>query len=195
MTRSMDKTTPGRKAASRLARSLATLPLLLSISCGANLASPITRAMAQPNPSATAESLTAGHPAEDYRRAADAFRAGRRDEATYLFYQGQFRYRVHLKARPGLQPDGDPALFASLNEALGRPINEWAFGDVPSLAATIDRVLAWQAANEDPFTPKASFAAAHAEVRSGLASLKAQVMAERDTIKAQRRANGLPNRS
>ena len=51
-----------------------------------------------------------------------------------------------------LRPDADPALFASLSEVVGRPINEYAFGDIPALAATIDRVLAWHAANDDPFT-------------------------------------------
>ena len=130
----------------------------------------------------------------DYRRASELFGAGRREEASYWFYRGQFRYRVHLEARPSLDPSGDPALFASLNETLGRPINEWAFGDLPALAATLDRVLEWQAANDDAFTPKAEFVAAHEEVRAGLEALKAHVLAERDAIQAQRKANGLPNR-
>ncbi len=135
------------------------------------------------------------HPSEDYRRAADLFKRGQRGEAVYWLYRGQLRYRVHLAARPGLPPDGDPALFASLSEVVGRPINEWAFGDIPALAGTLGRVLAWHAANDDPFTPKAQFGSAHAQMRAGLEGLRSQVLAEQDQIRTQRRANGLPNRS
>lgn len=137
----------------------------------------------------------AGHPAEDYRRAADLFRRGQRDEATYWFYRGQLRYRIHLAARPELKADGDPALFASLGEVVGRPVNEWAFGDVPGLARTLDRVLAWHAANDDPFTPKARYGPAHASVRAGLEALRRDSLAGQDRIRAQRTANGLANRN
>ena len=43
------------------------------------------------------------HPAGYYRRAADLMRAGRRDEAVFVFYLGQLRYRTHLAARPDLR--------------------------------------------------------------------------------------------
>jgi hypothetical protein len=137
----------------------------------------------------------AGHPFEEYRHAAELFRQGDREQAVFLFYRGQLRARIHLAARPELPRDGDPALFASLSEAVGRPINEWAFGDIPALAGILDRVLAWHAANDDPFTPKSRFGAAHAEVRRGLAGLRRQIVAEQESIRAQRRANGLANRS
>lgn len=171
------------------------LLLLLSLPAAAVPLLAVAPAAAQQRPAVAAPGAQSGHPAEDYRQAAELFRAGRHEEATYLFYRGQLRFRVNLTARPGLAPDGDPALFASLSEVVGRPINEWAFGDVPALAATLDRVLAWQAGNDDPFTLKAEFSAAHAQVRAGLEGLKVQVLRERESIRAQRRANGLPNRS
>lgn len=138
---------------------------------------------------------TAGHPVEDYQRASALFREGKGDEATYWFYRGQLRARIHLAARPDLPPDGDPALFASLNETVGRPINQWAFGDVPGAVATIRRVLAWHSANDDPFTPKAQFPAAHVRVHAGLEGLVAKMLADQDRIREQRKANGLPNRT
>jgi hypothetical protein len=137
----------------------------------------------------------AAHPADDYKHAMALFKAGQRDEAVYVFYRGQLRYRIYLRAHPNLKPDGDPALFASLNEIVGRPINEYAFGDIPALAETIDRVLAWEAANDDPYTPKAQYAAAHAEVSAGLQSLRNQIVQQREQIRAQRRAANLPNRN
>jgi hypothetical protein len=65
--------------------------------------------------------------------------AGKRDEAVFWFYAGQLRYRVYLLVnKDKLEPSGDPAVFASLSEEIGRPLNEYAFGDIPQLAKTID---------------------------------------------------------
>lgn len=136
----------------------------------------------------------ATHPAEDYRAAAALFSAGRRDEATYRFYRGQYRFRVYLRARPNLPPSGEPALFASLGETVGRPINEWAFGDIPALVAILDRVIAAAAAEDDPLTPKAEFRAAHAATLTGLRSLRSTTLARQAEIRRTRERNGLPNR-
>ncbi len=122
-------------------------------------------------------------------------KAGRPDEAVYWFYRGQLRYRIYLSAHPELPPDGEPAISASMNSMLGEPINRYAFGDISKLAATLGRVLAWHDANDDPFTPKAKFAAAHKQQRDGLAELRAKILAERGAIHEQRRKNGLPNRT
>ena len=112
----------------------------------------------------------------------------------FVFYLGQLRFRTHLMARPDLKPDGDPALFASLSEVIGRPLNEYAFGDIPALARTIDAVLAYDLGNPDPFTPLAQFPAAHVSVREALVSMKASILAAAENIRTQRRANGLENR-
>ena len=144
---------------------------------------------------APARAQSGGHPAEEYKRAAGLFRAGQRDEAVYWFYRGQYRFRVHLTARPNLPPDGDRALFASLSESVGRPINEYAFGDIPQLLRTLDRVIAEARATDDPFTPKSEFAAAHQRTLSGLQSMRDDIDRTRDQIRAQRLKNGLPNRT
>ena len=104
---------------------------------------------------------------------------------------GQLRYRFHLAVTKGLDPSGDPAVFASLSEMVGRPLNEYAFGDVPKLAATIDRVLAWDAEHENGFTAKAGNEAALEEIRGGLKEMKETILREQESIKAQRKANGL----
>ncbi|HEX8168132.1 MAG TPA: hypothetical protein VF601_20385 [Beijerinckiaceae bacterium] len=135
------------------------------------------------------------HPAEHFRRAAALFRAGDRDRAVFWFYLGQLRYRVHLAARQGqLDPSGDPALFSSLMQAVGGPINRYAFGDVPALARTIDEVLAWDDAHPDGFTPKDRFAAERADIRKGLTAMRDEALATREEIRASRIRNGLQNR-
>ncbi|HEY8564975.1 MAG TPA: hypothetical protein VIL65_05705 [Beijerinckiaceae bacterium] len=134
------------------------------------------------------------HPATYFLLARREFEAGRRDEAVFWFYLGQLRYRAHLAARPNLDPSGDKALFSSLMEVVGRPINEYAFGDIPTLIATIDKVVAWDVAQPDGFTSKQSHAGTRATVRQGLVELKAEVLKRQDEIRATRAGNGLGNR-
>lgn len=141
-----------------------------------------------------ASSLAGQHPAEYYKRASSLFGAGRKDDAVFIFYLGQLRYRAHLSARRDLTPDGDPALFGSLSEVVGRPLNEYAFGDLPALVQIIDAVLAYDAANPDRFTSPAQFPNVYVGVRDGLAKMKTQVLKDADQIRETRRKNGLENR-
>jgi hypothetical protein len=135
------------------------------------------------------------HPAEYYRQAAALFKDGRQDEAVFVFYLGQLRYRAHLMARPDLKPDGDPALFSSLSEVVGRPLNEYAFGDLPALAGTIEAVLAYDQATPDTFTPPSQFPKVYSRVRDGLSSMKTHILVQAEDIRAKRLQNGLPNRN
>jgi hypothetical protein len=131
------------------------------------------------------------HPAAYYRHAAQLFTQGNKDEAVFWFYLGQLRYRFHLNAAKNLNPAGDPALFAALSNDVGQPLNEYAFGDIPKLAATIDKVLAWDAAHENGFTPKRGSEAALQQIRDGLEEMKSVIVRDEAKIKAQRKANGL----
>ena len=90
---------------------------------------------------------TAGNavPSQIMLRAARLMQAGRGDEATFWFYAGQLRWRSRLSGGPAQDPTGEPALFSSLFETLGPPVNNWAFGDIPKLQRTIDAVLLWDA--------------------------------------------------
>jgi hypothetical protein len=138
--------------------------------------------------------LTGQHPSAYYQRASNLFSNGRKEDAVFIFYLGQLRYRAHLLARRDLRPDGDPALFASLSEVVGRPLNEYAFGDVSGLADIIDAVLAYDTANPDRFTPPAQFPHVYVSVRDGLGKMKAQLLKDADQIRATRHKNGLENR-
>jgi hypothetical protein len=134
------------------------------------------------------------HPAAYYVLAGKLFGAGSRDEAVFWFYAGQLRYRFHLAANPSLPPSGDPALFASLSDVLGTPINEYAFGDLSQLTATIDKVLAWDERTDNGFTSKTASAAAWKDIRGGLVKMQEYVQTNGDQIRAQRKQNGLENR-
>ena len=128
-----------------------------------------------------------------YQKANEEYAAGNRDEAVTFFYVGQLRGRV-LVACQNVPRDRDPALLASLNESVGRVMNEYAGGSPAGWAAAIDRALAYDAANPDPNTPSPACRAERERQRAGLTELRDHILANVDQIREQRTANGLPNR-
>lgn len=146
----------------------------------------------------TPEALKLGieqnNPAAYYLLASKLFAAGKKEEAVFWFYAGQLRYRFYLKATPGLPPSGDPALFASLSETVGRPLNEYAFGGIPRLVKTIDEVLQWDATHENGFTSKSAHPQDYTDIRDGLVKMRGQILKDQENLKRQRTANGLENR-
>lgn len=134
------------------------------------------------------------HPAQMYYHSSRLLAAGEMNEAAFWFYAGQLRYRVHLVARPGLPPDQDPALFASLNSTLGQEINEYLGGDPEEWERVIERVLNWDAQTPNEFTPKEQFPAAHEDVRTGLQKVWGWIHENHDEIRKQRAESGLGNR-
>lgn len=169
-----------------LLMSLAIVPLL----GGTVLAQDDFNAMDVPALVAAASSI---HPAGLYVLAGKLFAEGKKDEAVFWFYAGQLRYRVHLACHKDLDPSGDPALFGALSETVGRPLNEYGFGDVPALAETLDKVIAWDKSTPDGFTDRKACPEADG-VRDGLIGMRDQIIAQADDIRAQRKANGLENR-
>jgi hypothetical protein len=173
----------------RVVRALVAFILVAAVAGHATAQSPVTVPEQM-------SALAGQHPAEYYRRAAALFSEGKKDDAVFVFYLGQLRYRAHLAARRSeLKPDGDPALFSSLSEVVGRPLNEYAFGDIPRLAGTIDALLAYDVANPDRFTPPAQFREAYGGIRDGLSGMKREILKDADSIRAKRRQNGLENRN
>ncbi len=130
---------------------------------------------------------------DDYRRAAELFNEGARVEAGCVMYRGQFRARLMLLAERNLPSDGAPALFASLSEAVGRPINQWLAGDRDDWIAAMECARDWAEKNEDPDYPRRRYGAVHDRVLAGLNELIASVPPSAE-LRKQRRAAGLPNR-
>jgi hypothetical protein len=136
------------------------------------------------------------HPYYLYILAGKLFAAGKKDEAVFWFYAGQLRYRVYLQVNKNkLDPSGDPALFASLSEDLGRPLNEYAFGDIPQLAKTIDAVLAWDQSHSNALTPREKYRSEYEQITTGLTHMRDEVVRKADSIRKTRAANGMENRS
>ena len=148
--------------------------------------------LAAQTPAQLKENIEAKHPAAYYELAAKLFAdADTKREAVFWFYVGQLRYRYYLSANPNLPRDGDPAVFASFSEVIGRPINEYA-GSQPELwIAEINHALAWDTAHENGFTPKNKSADNYRQIRDGLVSMRDRVVAMKDKLPEMRRKNGL----
>src|SRR6266542_644366 len=160
---------------------------LMSVAAAVVLATGLLQTLPSPSEDfnrMTPAQLKAGiekrHPAAYYILASKLFEAGSRDEAVFWFYAGQLRYRFHLAANPNLPPDGDPALFASLSEVVGRPINEYAMGEIDALTATIDKVLDWDQRTDNGFTSKTRHAAQWKDISDGLGKLRDMVRTRAD---------------
>lgn len=66
------------------------------------------------------------HPSQYYDEMANFLSAEKYNEAVFLFYLGQMRYKFYNSVNPKYQPSNDGALFASLKMVLGEPINLYA---------------------------------------------------------------------
>lgn len=135
-----------------------------------------------PDLDSSPEQAADAHPAQMYHHAGRLLEAGDMNEAAFWFYAGQLRYRVHLMARPDLPPDGDPALFASLNAVLGQEINEYLGARPDEWEKVIERVLNWDTNTPNDFTPKSEFSAEHEKVRAGLTELWEMVRNKREEL-------------
>lgn len=131
------------------------------------------------------------HPANYYAYAGRLWGSGKRDEAVFWFYAGQLRYRFRLMADPGLDPSGDPALFASLQSMIGEPINLYVGSDPKNWMQQIDSVLAWDAKTTNGFTSKTEHKKAFEEARAGLVKLRDYIGGHLDDIRSTREQQGV----
>ncbi|WP_432460681.1 MULTISPECIES: hypothetical protein [unclassified Agarivorans] len=134
------------------------------------------------------------HPSRYLELAGILFQQGYKRQAVKWFYVGQIRYRAYLKARPDLDPSADAALFASLMDTLGRPLNEYIAGDVDEWVEVINQAIDWHHSHADGFLGKASNQAVYAAVLNGLVGMRDHIAVNKDAIRRQRVENGLQNR-
>ncbi|MCW2365120.1 hypothetical protein M2341_000567 [Sphingobium sp. B7D2B] len=178
-------------------KNLAALIPAFALTLSAALAAEEKQAMpadpAQQMPEQIIAEAETVHPAALYILATKLMAEGRMDDAVRWFYIGQLRYRFLLAAEPERLAENQP-LFSALSESVGRPINEYAFGDVDAAVAHIDSALAWDAAHANGVTSKERHAEELAQVRAGLQKLRDDMIANKDQIRETRTRNGLDNR-
>ena len=119
------------------------------------------------------------HPLAAFELSKRLWEAGARTKPFSFFYLGQLRFRARLLANPNGDPTGGRALFDALMSAMGPPINQYAFGDIPALLATIDRVIAWDDGHADDYAPPRT----REEAKAGLKKMRADVVSRQDEIR------------
>ncbi|MEP6809908.1 MAG: hypothetical protein ABI992_06670 [Chthoniobacterales bacterium] len=170
-----------------LLRLLACLTLVAQVAGSARAAESQDETPAQ-----LKQGIEGRHPADYYKLAAKLFQdASTKQEAVFWFYVGQLRYRYYLAANPELKPDGDPAVFSSLSEVIGRPINEFAGGKPDLWIGEINHALEWDAAHENGFTAKSKAPDKYQQIRAGLVAMRDQLSAMKTKLPEMRRQNGL----
>lgn len=141
----------------------------------------------------TAQATTM-HPAGFYVLATKLFRKDKMEDAVFWYYVGQIRYRFHLAANPNLEKSGDPALYSSLQNIVGTPINQYAGGDPDFWAASVKKARKWDGKNPNSFTSKEKYQKEYNEVLSGMDKMISYIEKNKKQIREQRKRNGLTNR-
>jgi hypothetical protein len=134
--------------------------------------------------------LQGAHPAAYILYAGKLWSAGRKDQSIFWLYVGQLRYRFYLLAKPQ-DLSGDPALFASLMNVVGEPINVYAGGHPQKWIHQMDAALLWDEQNPNSFTSKSEYATQLSETRSGLIKLRDYVSSNQKALKDEREQNGI----
>ncbi len=130
-------------------------------------------------------------PSNYYGYAGRLWAAGEKDKAVFWLYAGQLRFRFLLLTEPKADPSGDPALFASLQETIGTPINVYAGADTGKWVSQINAVLKWDSDTPNGFTSKTKFSQQWKEARNGLVQLRDYIASHGDEIRKQREQQGI----
>ncbi len=130
----------------------------------------------------TAAMLENNHPADFYNSAASFYSKDAKYDAAFLFYLGQLRYRYYLGTHPDLPPDGDAAIFASLNSTIGFEINFFLGSHVNDYVTELDSVLAWDKRHDYRFYSKTKDPDKQKQILEGLIKLRKYITENKKLI-------------
>ncbi|MDQ0475676.1 hypothetical protein [Chryseobacterium sp. MDT2-18] len=100
------------------------------------------------------KNLDKKHPSQYFDQMAIYLSKEKFNEASFLFYLGQMRYRYYNAANPKYQLGNDGALFASLKAVLGEPIDLYIKNDVNNYIEILKLAKNYFAENDYRFFSK-----------------------------------------
>jgi len=124
------------------------------------------------------------HPAKFFDSASRLYKAKHLNDAAFLFYLGQLRYKYYLAAGEGSDSDGQ--LFASLQNVLGEQINFDLGENLDNYLMLLEEVINWDRLNDYKYYSKTNLPGKHKKVLEGLINYKNWVIENKSTITERR---------
>jgi len=100
-----------------------------------------------------ADSLDKIHPAGYFMKASELMSKMQFNEAAFLYFVGNLRFRYYNAANPAYQASGDGALLASLHSVLGEPIGLYLKTNIDNFIAILQKSANWYSNHNYPFYP------------------------------------------
>jgi|GEM_PF-6589173 len=98
-----------------------------------------------------ATKLEKSHPLEFFGAATEYYKDGKMNDAGFLYYLGDLRYRYYIATHLDEKPDGERAIFASLKSTIGSEINYRLGEDIDNYPKILDAVIEWRESNDFKF--------------------------------------------
>lgn len=95
-----------------------------------------------------ADSLNSCHPTGYFQVAGELINISKFNEAAFIYYLGNLRYRYYNSVFPKFEPSGDGALFSALKRMMGEPINMYERVNADNFISVLKRVTKYAAEND-----------------------------------------------
>ncbi len=135
-----------------------------------------------------ASKLEEQHPFEFMKEAANFYAKDKLNDAGFLFYLGQLRYKYYISANPDVK-DADKALFASLQSNIGMEINFALGANLDNYLSIIDHVISWDEKHDYKFYSKTKSPDNHKEILDGLIKLRKYIVENKTELNQARKDN------
>jgi len=101
-----------------------------------------------------ANKLDKKHPSQYFDEMANYLSTDNYNEAAFLYYLGQMRYKYYNSTNPKYQPGNDGALLASLKMVLGEPVNLYTRTNADNFIRILSLTKEYYKNNDYKFYPK-----------------------------------------
>lgn len=101
-----------------------------------------------------AKTLDKRKPVDYFLKSAEMFEMGKYNDASFLYYMGDLRYRYYNSVNPKYSKSDDGALHASFNYVLGEPVGYYLRANVENFIGLLKKCSDYQSTNDYEFYSK-----------------------------------------
>jgi hypothetical protein len=100
---------------------------------------------------ATVKLLDKKRPVSYFEKAAELIEKGQYNDASFLFYVGNLRYRYYNSSNPKYSVSGDGALLTSFHYLLGEPLGYYLRSNADNFIGLLQKSVDWHLTNDYEF--------------------------------------------